>query len=193
MPMLRPVGNRIGRIEHWACQLARFFAEKSKGGKMEKLLYVSELHMDLNEYIRMSMKVTEKNRRQIVMIAEAIWIVIGVITFLMKQYYLTALMAIVIVAYPSVIVYLYKAKLKKVYAAMPTHQQEQDIRYEFYPNYVRVMTNRNEGKIRYSDVKYFIETADELVLMVEKDKGMLLLKKNCKPELVDFLREKLQH
>lgn len=80
---------------------------------MDKLLYVSELHMNLDEYIRMSMKVTEKSRRRIVMIAEAVWIVVGVITFLMKQYYLTALMAIVIVAYPSAIVYLYKSKLKK--------------------------------------------------------------------------------
>lgn len=160
---------------------------------MDKLLYVSELHMNLDEYIRMSMKVTEKSRRRIVMIAEAIWIVVGVIMFLMKQYDLTALMAIAIVAYPSLIVYLYKSKLKKIYAEMPTHQQEQDIRYEFYPNYVSVITNKSEGKIRYSDIKYFIESEDELVLMVEQDKGMLLLKKNCKPELIDFLKEKLSN
>ncbi len=29
--------------------------------------------------------------------------------------------------------------------------------------------------------------------MVEQDKGMLLLKKNCKPELIDFLKEKLSN
>lgn len=30
---------------------------------MAQALYISEIHMDLNEYTRMAMKVTEKSRR----------------------------------------------------------------------------------------------------------------------------------
>ena len=41
---------------------------------MAQALYISEIHMDLNEYTRMAMNVTEKSRRRIIMIAEAIWI-----------------------------------------------------------------------------------------------------------------------
>ena len=61
---------------------------------MAQALYISEIHMDLNEYTRMAMKVTEKSRRRIIMIAEAIWIAAGAVAFALKQYDFTVMFAL---------------------------------------------------------------------------------------------------
>jgi hypothetical protein len=111
---------------------------------MAQALYISEIHMDLNEYTRMAMKVTEKSRR-----------------------------------------------LKKIYADMPAIKDDY-VRYEFYPDHFLVFTNRGDGEYRYDQITRYVETDEEIIMMPDPDQGMLLLKKNCSPDLIKFLREKCQ-
>ncbi|GHV97951.1 hypothetical protein lacNasYZ03_08900 [Lactobacillus nasalidis] len=158
---------------------------------MAQALYVSELRMDLAEYTRMAMKVTEKSRRRIIMIAETIWILAGIAAFLFRQYDLTVLLAVVIAFYPAAIVYLYKRRLKKIYESMPAIKDDY-IRYEFYPDHFLVLTNRGDGDYRYEQIVQYLEGQEEIVLLADQNQGMLLLKKNCSPELISFLREKYQ-
>lgn len=158
---------------------------------MAQALYISEIHMDLNEYTRMAMKVTEKSRRRIIMIAEAIWIAAGAVAFALKQYDFTVMFALVIAFYPAAIVYLYKRRLKKIYAGMPAINDDY-VRYEFYPDHFLVLTNRGDGEYRYDQITRYVETDEEIIMMPAPDQGMLLLKKNCSPDLIKFLREKCQ-
>ena len=135
--------------------------------------YVTDVTMTIDEYTRMAMKVTEKSRRLIVL----------------KQYSITVFLGVTIIAYPLLIDYLYKRKLKKTFAAMPAGQNEH-IRYEFYPDHVLLLTNHGDGSYKYSDFTKMLETKDEIVLLLSRNQGLLILKENCSQELLDFLRGK---
>ena len=151
--------------------------------------YVTDVTMTIDEYTRMAMKVTEKSRRLIIAIAETIWILLGAAAFVMKQYSITVFLGVTIIAYPLLIDYLYKRKLKKTFAALPAGQNEH-IRYEFYPDHVLLLTNHGDGSYKYSDFIKMLETKDEIVLLLSRDQGLLILKENCSQELLDFLRGK---
>lgn len=151
--------------------------------------YVTDVTMTIDEYIRMAMKVTEKSRRMIVIIAEIIWIVFGIVAFVMKQYSVTVFLGVTIIAYPLLIDYFYKRKLKKTFDAMPAGQNEH-LRYEFYPDHVLLLTNHGEGSYKYSDFVKMLETKEEIILLLSSNQGLLVLKQNCSQELLEFLRAK---
>ena len=109
----------------------------------------------------------------------------------MKQYDFTVMFALVIALYPAALVYLYKRRLKKIYAGMPAIKDDY-VRYEFYPDHFLVLTNRGDGEYRYDQITRYVETDEEIIMMPAPDQGMLLLKKNCSPDLIKFLREKCQ-
>ena len=93
----------------------------------------------------------------------------------------------------SIIVYIVSKKTRK-YAEKEYNwlvkKGKIDVEYEliFYKNYLKKEGYISPVKVKYSDLINIVETDDMFYLFVEKDNSIIIDKKNCDEELIEFIR-----
>lgn len=98
----------------------------------------------------------------------------------------------------SIIVYIVSKKTRK-YAEKEYNwlvkKGKIDVEYElfFYKNYLKKEGYVSPIKVKYSDLTNIVETDDMFYLFVEKDNSIIVDKKNCDDEVIEFIRNSNEH
>ena len=59
----------------------------------------------------------------------------------------------------------------------------------FYSDYLMTRTSGNETRLKYSEIYRILETKTNFYVLTAANQGTILVKKNCSPALIAFLRE----
>ncbi len=70
--------------------------------------------------------------------------------------------------------------------------QNQLIHYIFHEEYVHIQTNNSSAKLDYQKLYKIYETKENIYLMESNMSGHILIKKNCSPDLISFIKQ-LKH
>lgn len=98
--------------------------------------------------------------------------------------YLLILFAII---YPIVIVILVNRQIKKVWKSNKI-AQDMNVAFEFYDTYFTENNESGDTRVEYSKLHKIIETKTNFYLMIAKNQGFILVKKNFPDGLEEFLR-----
>ena len=88
---------------------------------------------------------------------------------------------------PLLIYFLYKLQVRRFYNAnKPAHNMKSE--FNFYDSYFIQKDKNRELKIEYEKLNKIIFTKENVYLMLSKDKGFMLTKKNFPEGLEEFLK-----
>lgn len=144
-------------------------------------LYKTNTTYSFEEYKRYNKSIQFKRSRIIWYIILEAWILL--LGCLMENY-LLILFAII---YPIVIVILVNRQIKKVWKSNKI-AQDMNVAFEFYDTYFTENNESGDTRVEYSKLHKIIETKTNFYLMIAKNQGFILVKKNFPDGLEEFLR-----
>ena len=95
---------------------------------------------------------------------------------------------LVVFAIPLVLVYVSKRQCRRVYNANPQLQERHSV-MRFYEDHLQETSNHQSVDVPYSSIAHLVETRTHFYLMTAANQGMIIIKKNCSAELIQFLHE----
>lgn len=153
-----------------------------------KSLYRTATPITAEEFRKMSVATGNKNMLvSIVLVFEAL--MAGVLVAGIRQNNLSTIeMAVVLlVLMPLVAYFVPRFMLKRAYA---TNKSANNVIMTiwFYKNFFKVHSRGTTSLVRYGDLKRIIETKDNFYLMVDSNKIVIVVKRNCEPGLITMLQ-----
>ncbi len=91
------------------------------------------------------------------------------------------------ILYPILIWLLHNWQVKKVFNTNKVLQNA-DVNYEFYDTYFTETNDYGNTKLEYAKLHKIIETKTNFYLMIARNQGFILVKKNFPDGLEEFLR-----
>lgn len=89
---------------------------------------------------------------------------------------------------PILVYVIISNNIKRSYFSNKTVQGT-EITINFYDTYVEAISNIGVSKIEYKSLYKIIETKNNFYLMLSNLQGHIIIKNNCSPELINFLRK----
>ena len=146
-------------------------------------LFQTETEYTYDEYKKYNHEILYKVRKvsRTILIMELILLAVA---YMAKD--LTYVVAALCVPLIFSIVFFIKAK--------STYKKNPDIHnviftYKFYPNYIEQESALGNAVVYNSQIQKVLETKTNFYLITGPDSGVILVKKNCAPELIRYLEE----
>ena len=118
-------------------------------------------------------------------------LILSALTFLILALCTVILMSISMLIYtivvPLFLYLLYKLQVKRFYKAHKSAHDTQS-EFEFYDSYFILKEKSRNSEIGYEKLNKIIFTKENAYLMLSKDKGFMLTKKNFPEGLEEFLK-----
>ncbi|MCH5316831.1 MAG: YcxB family protein [Eubacterium sp.] len=77
---------------------------------------------------------------------------------------------------------------EKAYYSNPFLQKNHLQIYSFYEEYLEEKSNDSSAKIEYALIHNIIETETNFYIMIGNNQGYVIIKSNCSPELIEFIK-----
>ncbi len=156
-----------------------------------KLLYQSFTDYNLEEFTRFNMTVPlriSKYRPKILAVCYILMVFSGFLRVFTEPGTSAFTYLLVVFAIPIVMVYVSKRQCRKVYQANPQLQERRSV-MRFYEDHLQETSNHQSVDVPYSSIAHLVETRTHFYLMTAANQGMIIVKKNCSAELIQFLQK----
>lgn len=156
---------------------------------MEDYLFETKFAMTYDLYKKFSFDIMKKSKLIIVLIIYEVLIVALALAAIFLKNYAILIEAIVLLLVVPLLTYLIRARaIKKLYNSNKmTFNQEYVIR--FYTDCMIKTTDNSTTNIKYNQIYKVVESKDNFYIMISTNQGIPIVKSNCSPELIEFIRK----
>lgn len=144
-------------------------------------LYTTTTNYSYDEYKRFSWNLLLKRSHII------FYIILELFILLLGCFMKNSLFIVFAVIYPIMIFLLQNRQIKKVWTSNKV-AQDMLVNFEFYDTYFVETDKSGNTKLDYSNLHKVIETKTNFYLLIAKNQGFILVKKNMPEGLADFLK-----
>lgn len=148
-------------------------------------LFTTKTIIDYKEYKKYSKCLLFAGKNKLRMMGLALFLV----AMLAALYFLTDLFTMIFVAIIYAIVFpvAYAVNLKKTYKSDKRISKEREC--SFYEDKLEIkVDSAGGGEYAYADLCDVYETKTNFYLMISTVQGIVIIKENCTPELIEFIR-----
>lgn len=156
----------------------------------KKALYRTTTEIDFSEYQKLCNAVAGAHTRYWITFAlfEFAILVIAYLYFRNGKTPIALIFVGCAVVFPLVFMLnQYRIQHKAYYSSKNVKNMTVDT--TFYSDYLMTRTSGNETRLKYSEIYRILETKTNFYVLTAANQGTILVKKNCSPALIAFLRE----
>jgi len=117
-----------------------------------------------------------------------LWLLIIIYCIAIKEYYAFILAAVTVMIIIFIIPVTLNKSIKKTYYSNKTISKTV-CEFEFYEKEIIEKTPDGSMKVKYENLYKIIETKTNLYLMIAQNQGFIIVKENCSPELIEFIKQ----
>lgn len=152
-------------------------------------LFETSIVYDFDTYKRLSAFAAKKINKfaQRVIAADICILLLAYISYRTGAMTMAIAFIISAVAWPFVAYFKQKKNVKKAWDSAPVIH-DTVYSYKFFEDKMTVNTPNGEANVKYGDIFKVIEDDEFMMIMVSGNRGYLLKKENCSPDLVLFVQ-----
>ena len=150
-------------------------------------LFETVTRYTLEEYERYNLAVTRHARKVQSIIYGVIILALVVESILFGLYFPAVVAAVLVILWVAVIRPLNRRVVRKTYESNKL-LKDAEVTFSFYEMHFVEKTENGESRVPYDQLDRIIETPKNMYLMIAKNQGYVLAKKNFPEGLEDFLR-----
>ena len=156
---------------------------------MEDFLFETKTVLTYDLYKKYNFEVMKKSKLVVILIIyEVVMVALAIAAVVLKKYSFL-IEAIILFIIVPLLTYLVRVRaIKRLYnSCKTTINQEYVIR--FYPDCLIKTSENSSATIKYNQIYKIIETKENFYIMISTNQGMPVVKNNCSPELIEFIRK----
>lgn len=156
---------------------------------MEDFLFETKTVLTYDLYKKYNFEVMKKSKLVVALIIYEVVIVALAAAAVMLKKYAILIEAIILFIIVPLLTYLIRVRaIKRLYNSNKmTFNQEYVIR--FYPDCLIKTSENSSTNIKYNQIYKVIESKENFYIMISTNQGMPIIKSNCSPELIEFIRK----
>lgn len=151
-------------------------------------LFETKTAYSLEEYKKFNKAILSKQLKLPLLsaIIIALFLFISLYFLFYKEYIPFIVYAFVILISVPVFIKVYNKNIEKSYYSNKTLMKTVS-EFKFFENELTEQTQKGIAAFKYEDFHKIIETKTNYYLMIAQNQGYIIIKKNCSPELIQFL------
>ena len=155
--------------------------------------FVTQTDFTLEEYRQyVKTMMGSRKKERIIGVVLGIWILAAAVMYITKgRYVLAAFMIIVVVGSPIVVEAARRKQLENTFDAI-LKTRGNIFTVSFFEDHLESDSLSGHGTYDYSKLYGVIETETNFYIMDLPNQGIIVQKKNCSGELIDFIRQELK-
>lgn len=156
---------------------------------MDNYLFETKTILTYDVYRKFSFEAARKTKFAVVLIVyEVIVLLLAIASIIMKRYTIFIESVILLIIFP-LLTYLIRIRaINKIYYSNKVALNQEYI-IRFYPDCIVRITDNSTANFKYDQLYKVIESKENFYIMISANQGIPIIKSNCSPELIEFIRK----
>lgn len=156
---------------------------------MDDYLFETKTVFTYDLYRKFSFDATKKSKFTVALIIYEVLVLILAIASVIMKRYIIFIDAVVLFIIVPLCTYLIRIRaIKKIYYSNKVALNQEYI-IRFYPDCIVRTTDNSTANFKYDQIYKVIESKENFYIMISANQGMPIIKSNCSPELIEFIRK----
>lgn len=160
--------------------------------KFNQPLYETTTIITLDEFRKLNHALSNRRAMAGILLAlEAMLAVLLVRSVMIHNKSSIQLYVIMLILLPGIAWFIPRYMERRMYLANET-ANNMVMKTKFYEDHLEQQSRLGHTTVRYQDLQRIIETSTNFYLLVSKSQSIIIIKDNCHPKLVQFIREMMR-